>query len=205
MDSLTVAVSGTHGTGKSTLIRYLQSRFESDFQIDVVPEAAREIVRKLSDSEFFESNFSVERQLSTIGFQMLSERLALNIPQHPKKFRLTLCDRSLVDLWAYATMLFPAFAESSLGLLWREIIERWAKNVYDIIVFLPIEGPMNLQEQRYQGAKFQSTIDAAIRNLYREFGIEVVILRGSLDERLDKLISLLPYRKAPPPTSSAAP
>ena len=184
--SLKIALTGAHGTGKTTLAANLSQRLQSQMSVIVTPEVPRLFIQETGDASFFKrGQNTVERQFLILMRQLEVEHLLSEVGPD-----LVICDRTIVDHWAYTRQLFPSRTSAPEGDLWQDFVFRWART-YDAIIRLPPEFPPVDDGVRESDLDFQSAIDRRIQELYRTIGIKLRTARGSLKERTDFCIALI--------------
>lgn len=177
-----IALTGAHGTGKTTLVSSV-ARLVSGRAVQQTPEVPRLFVDELGDPTFFQrANNTFLRQTMILGRQIELEG-ALTSGEHD----LMLCDRTIVDHWAYTEVLFPAEASTPEGQSWSGIVQRWAKT-YSRILHVPIEFPVKADGVRENDEKFQRDIDRKLIELYARFGITTGTISGAAAEREKQLL-----------------
>jgi predicted ATPase len=177
-----VAISGSHGTGKSTLLRGVKSVVDREW--GVVEEVPRALCDRVGEPDFLQrGNNSLLRQLLLVARQIADEgRMAT---------RRVLSDRSVVDHWAYTLAIIdPSDHELPEVRETRLLVEEWIPT-YDRIFYLPIEFPLAVDGVREDDQQFQADIDQSLRSEYERLGVEVVELRGSVDQRESELSTWL--------------
>jgi nicotinamide riboside kinase len=184
MRQLKVAVTGAHGTGKTTLTTAVVERLKHEFEIAHTAEVPRLFIEEVSDPTFFQrGNNSFSRQTMLIARQIELEANMLR-----KGMTVLVCDRTVLDHWAYTETLFPDSSSTIEGRAWKAIVGRWLES-YDAIYRLPIELTVELDGVREADTEFQHNIDRKIDALYREFGYDVGTISGSLETRQKTLIA----------------
>ena len=163
-----VAVSGTHGVGKSTLIDEFVRR-HPEFVHE--PEPYTVLVEDLGEE--FSAEPCVEDFLRQLEFNI--DRLQQHAPEENVIF-----ERCPVDFLAYIHALDPQSGETLL----ESVSE--AMQHLDLIVYLPLEAPTD------EFPKLQRAVDRRLGSIFRndEFGIisstnaTVVEAEGTTDRRL---------------------
>ena len=88
-----IALTGAHGTGKSTLAKFLQAEIEKRNLIaSVTPEVPRMICETVNDKEYFRrgNNSLLKQSLILLGQLVIEE-------QSQKNVNVQICDRTLFD------------------------------------------------------------------------------------------------------------
>ena len=88
-------------------------------------------------------------------------------------------DRSLIDILAYSQDL-PRYSE-----FLEEVRKYLARYPYDVVFFLPIEFPMESDGVRPEDEKYRSIIETRIISIAEDLGVELVTVRGTLDQRVN--------------------
>jgi predicted ATPase len=177
-----VALTGAHGTGKSTLAAAIIERLKGAV---LVPEVPRLFVEELGEPERF------QRGNNGFTWQTLLVARQIEIEStYARDAEILICDRSVVDHWAYTQILFPSECKAREGLAWKAMARRWAKT-YQAVIHLPIEFRLEQDGVREPDDDFQQEVDEAIRSLYAEFERRTITIGGSLEARVDTLLSII--------------
>lgn len=192
---LKVAVVGTHGTGKTTLCTELGQRLRSQgLSVTELEEVPRRICLQQHDSNFFKrSNNNVLRQLTLLVAQLIEEEFAMQKPT-----RVVICDRSLLDHWAYSLQLFRSDLVAA-GV--DEVVQsKVAKHclTYNLVLYLPPEIDFNGDDVRENDTEFRSHVDDRLKSLLESLSINYHTISGTLDDRAAsslKLVQSLPEIK----------
>jgi len=158
-----VAVSGTHGVGKSTLIDEFLRR-HPEFVHE--PEPYTVMVEDLGEE--FSAEPSVEDFLRQLKFNI--DRIRQHAPGEN-----VIYERCPVDFLAYIHALDPQSAEASLELVSE------AMQHLDLIVYLPFDETSVVDEF----PKLQRAVDRKLSSILREDQfVSVIEAEGSTDRRL---------------------
>lgn len=160
-----IALLGSHGVGKTTLCFDLAARLKRlDQDVDIVREVARRCPLPLN-------------QQTTLAAQrwILHQQIADEIGAEAHA-SVVLCDRSILDNYAYLTARFGAQPEL------EALVAEWVKT-YDGLFKVPI-----LQAPRFDGTRdtsedFQAEIDRRIDQLLVHFGARCTDLDPALRAR----------------------
>jgi predicted ATPase len=173
-----VAISGAHGTGKTTLVRAISA---VDPTVAVVPEVPRLLLDLLEDSgQLRRETNTLPRQLAIIISQMVHEAQLVTTG------RILLTDRSVADHWAYTAFLFGqadpemTFVEAS--------VRQWMRT-YDRIFYLRPEFAPIDDGIREKDVTFQLEIDRFLSGFYSDLGISIHELSGSVEQRRDDFLT----------------
>jgi len=175
-----IAVSGTHGVGKSTLIDEFLRR-HPEFVHE--PEPYTVMVEDLGEE--FSAEPSVEDLRRQLEFSI--ERLSQHAPGEN-----VIYERCPVDFFAYIHALDRKSAEALL----ERVSE--AMRHLDLILYLPFDGTSE------EFPKLQRAVDRRLRSIFQEdeFGIMsstnaiIVEAEGSTDHRLPTLEKLMNIKHA---------
>ena len=183
-----IAVSGTHSSGKTSLVHACARTLGREYpgQVDVVEEVARDVIAMGFP---LNQDASTDSYLQYVRLQLQRERGAR--AQH------VLSDRSLIDLLAYIVVnanpsIPPAFVE-----LLREVV--WLETRYfDLYCYLPIEFPMQADGTRPADVQYQRAVDEALRAVLVDYRVPVETVSGALDQRCQQVLRFVQERLASP-------
>ena len=175
-----LALSGAHGTGKTTLIKAVHDYLKVDREIEICREVPRVIGEVVEDKEYFRRGNNTElRQCTIFLFQVMEDFFVSS------RADISLSDRTMVDHLAYTEILFPEFSTTSEYRVISNAVQRWL-STYDHIVKVPIEFQVEDDGTREADLEFQKAIDTKIDELYATFGIYPSIVSGSVSTALRK-------------------
>ena len=176
-----IAVSGAHGTGKTTLCEFLERTKGADLDLAICREVPRIIIDRVGEQSFFKrGNNTVERQLLIFLYQLEEER------KKGSGKKVLLCDRTPIDHLAYTLANHPEFRGSPEHAALNGLIEDWLKT-FDLIFKVPIEFALHDDGIREGEADFQTEINAAIDDLYSEFQVSTIEVSGSVEDRAEQI------------------
>jgi len=182
-----IALTGAHGTGKSTLAKFLKEEISTRNKIaSVTPEVPRMICETVNDKEYFRrgNNSLLKQSLILLG-QLVIEA------QNQKGVDVQICDRTLFDHWAYSLSLFgKEFTEGNYTEVYEKFISQHCKS-YDKVFYLPIEFKPLDDGIRESDEKFQSEIDELIVGLLKKHKIEYKIITGSVENRSETILKTI--------------
>ncbi len=181
-----VALTGSHGTGKTTLLKRLGELLaERGEAVAVCREVPRVIIDEVGDETFFRrGSNSPLRQLLVFFHQVVEEGL------RDREASLVLADRTVVDHLAYSVELFPEIEGSAEGRALLAAVKVWVSQ-YDLIVKLPIEFPVVDDGVREGEAAFQVSIDQTIDRLYAWAEVTPKVVRGGVNDRARAVVALI--------------
>ncbi|MGV3698179.1 AAA family ATPase [Flavobacterium sp.] len=174
-----IAFTGSHGVGKTTLINRLENELLTSKDVAVTKEIPRIICELVDDPEYFRRGANnLEKQLLIFLGQIIQEyELSLS------NFRITICDRTIFDHWAYTLYLFG----KDLSHDYIKIIEYFMlKHMvsYDKIFYIPIEFEVEDDGTREDDKEFQKNIDSIIISNLDKFKLPYLIIDGSIENRI---------------------
>lgn len=174
---LKIALTGAHGTGKTTLLSRLSTDLASFGRIKICREAPRLIIDYVNDQEFFRRGKNTPNRQGLIFVEHLLEEQRNSIDCD-----IVITDRTLVDHLSYTTVLFPEFAKSVEYDVYKSM-SLSSLHSYDEIFKLPIEFSVKDDGVREDSVEFQAQIDSAMDDIYRSGGYAPTIVRGDIDLR----------------------
>lgn len=182
-----IALTGAHGTGKSTLAKFLQLEMEKRNLIaSVTPEVPRLICETVNDKEYFRrgNNSLLKQSLILLGQLIIEEQSRDNVD-------IQICDRTLFDHWAYSLSLFGAeIASGNYIEVYENFISQHCKS-YDIIFYIPIEFKPLDDGTREGDEMFQAEIDTLITGLLKKHKIEYKTITGSVENRCKTILDTI--------------
>ncbi len=178
-----IALVGAHGTGKTTLATVLVSELNlRRISVDVTPEIPRIICDRAQDQEYFRrGNNQLLKQLLLLVGQPIYE-------QSVDRSSVCVCDRAILDHWAYTKHLFLEEMESEDITEILEFLVIKHMSSYDQLFYVPIEFIVQDDGIREGDANFQSAIDDEIRSLLETHALDHRTVSGSIDERLSMVL-----------------
>jgi nicotinamide riboside kinase len=175
-----ISISGTHSTGKTVLARACYDSLVKKYpeEIDIIDEVAREVIAKGFP---LNQDATLDSYINYLLLQIQAERLA--------KCKHVVSDRSLIDLLAYViTNSNPIIPNYFLDLI-KELI--WVeKEYFDLYCYLPIEFDLIVDDVRPIEKEYRSAVDRTLTQIMSEFEVRVETIKGSLEERREKVLSL---------------
>jgi len=163
-----ITIMGSHSTGKTTLAKALAERLNFGYLHDVVREEA---VKK---GFVINENTPPEVQLWLLIRQW---ELETTTPEG------WVADKSLFDYLVYGRLILK---EKIVKDLIQWFVQQNAK--YDFVFYLPIEFPMEEDGIRSIDPEFREEIDRLLKECLDEFGIDYIVLSGSVKERVNQAL-----------------
>ncbi|MEO6323258.1 MAG: ATP-binding protein [Thermoanaerobaculia bacterium] len=183
-----IAFVGAHGTGKTTLARAVAEKLqEAGIAAPVVPEVPRWICSKANDPVFFrrEKNSPLRQVLLLLGQPVFETALLQS------RSAWLLCDRSLLDHWAYTRLLFrDELLREGVTELLDEFVSSYTRT-YDYMFYVPIEFAPLDDGTREGDDRFQEQVDSEIRQLLGAYRLATQTVSGTVEARVATVISQL--------------
>ena len=179
-------LTGTHSTGKSTLLSKLKEVYPTFYFND---SSTRDVTSK------------EERRLDEISDDTQNKLFkAIEVKEvellQVSKTVPTFMDRSFVDFTAY-TLAFNKqgkISDTFAAMMQYECEKRLTRNQYDVIFYLPIEFDIVDDGIRSIDVTLQKLVDFEIRNLLSKQA-NVRTLSGTIDERLQQISNCISRRE----------
>ena len=147
-----VALVGTHGVGKTTIAYELGGAIKRrGKRVELLTEIARECPFALNDSASREAHQWI-----------IARQVQLEI-EKSLRADVLVCDRAVLDNFAYYARLYPAADKMSQAL--EGYCRAWTAT-YDLLVRLPIKEPPTADGFRSTDLKFQRDIDRLCDELF---------------------------------------
>jgi hypothetical protein len=106
-------------------------------------------------------------------------------------------DRSIVDSWVYAKVLFPEWVVSPEGMEARHLVKTWM-STYDLVLYLPVQFPVHVDGIREEDEAFRAEIDLCIRSEYDLLEVSIVELPGDPHSQRELAVSNIEKRRRVP-------
>lgn len=165
--------------GKSTLAHFLEEELSKIGKaVCVTPEVPRLICDSVGDREYFRrgKNSLLKQTLILVG--------QLVVEAEPKEAgSLQICDRTLLDHWAYTLHAFrEELAVQDLLEVYETFIVRHCAT-YDKIFYIPNEVQPVDDGTREADLLFQTEIDRLIVGLMEKYGLAYTTITGTTERR----------------------
>lgn len=177
-----VAITGTHGVGKTTLAHSLADSFK-DRTVVVNSRLARTLIKQ---------GYPLGKAATTESYiQYIIKQLRAELAAN--ECDLFISDRTLLDPLAYALVNqgFPdaAVPESTIALL--EAAWLLERRQYDLYVFVPIEFDAQADGIRPEGKDYRIAVENQILSLLNENNVHYTRVSGPLRTRTEQVLQAL--------------
>lgn len=164
-------LTGTHGSGKSTILRMLPIKWK-------ITEVSRTLIEHLGFNPLvgestYEQKLDFEKKILSVQIK------------HELELDDFVTDRTIFDVLAYSSTLLNTLDYWDMVALVSEYYH-W-QNPYDIVVYIPIEFPMVSDGVRPEGERYREQIDKAILSVLKSFKIPYVTAKGTPEERVSQI------------------
>jgi len=166
-----IALIGTHGVGKTTLLEAL-SKIKPDL---IVTDGTSRVVRNFNEE--------IGGKLSDRDQQLLINRISDSQWDNQIKTDNLFTTRTPLDHYAYSSALHMYDYAGERKSLFVDSDYNKVKFFY-----IPIEFELEDDGVRYTDKEFQKQIDKILVSLIEELDISVIKLTGSVDDRLETLL-----------------
>lgn len=171
-----IGISGSHCSGKSSLSTALTEALRSEgTNVACLPEpidTLRPLIRQQQPP------LSSEH----VYYLLLGQHLG-RLEESSNEYLVY--DRTLLDYAAY----FKTEGHKNIPL--KNAIDQllpWYLSHFDFLFFLPVEIPLELDGKRPSSEKHRTDVEDAMLKIANDFNIELIELRGSIEERTDQAL-----------------
>lgn len=176
-----IAITGTHGVGKTSLAKTLVKKFT---QVDLKTILNSQVARTLIKSGYpLGKEATSESYIQYIISQLYAERCA-------KECDIFISDRTLLDPLAYAIVnreyvcsVVPDNIIKLLDSVWQLELSQ-----YDLYVLVPIEFEMLKDNVRPVDEKYRERIESQIEFLLNKYLVNHIIVSGTIEERASQVL-----------------
>jgi hypothetical protein len=194
-----VAFVGSHGVGKTTLIKGLKEALDLN-SVNIIRESATRVheLAKTDPALRINQDATLEAQMYILGLQLEEENakmLALNSGacDGNKYANVLLCDRSVFDALAYTHYRITRGDKYQWASKLPKCLAQWVcssiNNSYDLIFYIPISFPLVADDVRPADNKFQEDIDALMQELFLQNSLNFVHM-GEMARHIDRTVIL---------------
>lgn len=181
---MVISISGTHCTGKSTLIEILKKSpvFENAVFLKSSGRALKKCISNLKineDGDFFSQFYMLSRDIT---------QLTENIDKP-----LVVCDRSFLDTWVYSKYLHR---NGCLRNTEMDILDKMKESAsmffhFDKIFILKPSYELVQEENRSMSVEFQKDVELLFDELLNPYNNSVEVLPSSDEERAEIIINFI--------------
>ena len=176
-----ISLSGTHATGKTSLLRACESALAGhpEVRAEFIGETARKV---LAMGLPLNQDATLESYFQYLCLQLEAERTA-TAP-------VVISDRSLVDSLAYLEVSrMPEIPESYVALQ-REIVQM-EMGFFDVFCYVPIEFGLHADRVRPADTEYQEAVEEQLARILGRYGARVVTVHGPTEQRVGQVLELL--------------
>jgi nicotinamide riboside kinase len=173
-------ITGASGTGKSTLLKYINQ----NFNIHVTEVSAR---------PFLPENTDYVNSLDLFSQVLITQNRFVSFVEQAINNNPTVFSRSPIDSLAYERVLNKAPFIEELLMRQIDIINPLIQHIY-----IPIEFPMEPENDTIRGAnvEVQLRTDFYIQRILRGHDVSFITVKGTIEERCRQLDAVLKdYKK----------
>jgi nicotinamide riboside kinase len=165
-----IAIIGSHGVGKTTLIQRLKLLYP---QLNFIDEVARGLQLKYGKSTRDMTNEEKSK------FQIEAMQIQIN---QEKKYQDYISDHCAISYLPYSTQL-PVYDE-----LKAKILEQYLPILKQLkIIYIPIEFGLENDGLRFVTDEYQKYIDETLVDLLHKYNLKYTSIRGTVEERLEQI------------------
>ena len=178
-----IAFTGTHGTGKTTLLHDVIEQRSNDDSFGYITEVARGIIER---GYPLNAEANTDSYIHYINDQLIAER---NIAD----YKLFISDRTLLDPLAYALinrdLPRPYIHDYFIDMM--KNVWLLEKERYDLYIHFPVEFPMMFDGVRPADEEYRISIDRMINRLLNEYYVNFVTISGDMNERKRRIFKII--------------
>ena len=173
-----IMFTGAQGTGKTTLI---YSTMESYENTPVSINGIRDLIKKYKLDHSENSNETTQTKIFNYYKKLVRDNKTL------------VCDRSLIDVFAYTLSLYKHFKVSEDYFKKQErAFAKFVKENKDITYcYFPIEFKVVNDGVRSIDEEYRTEIDTNIKAILKTYNIDYIEISGSMDDRKNILYTIL--------------
>jgi predicted ATPase len=182
-----VAFVGAHGVGKTTLVESLLQRLVAQgHEVARTDEVPRILAAQANDpTTFRRNNNTMSKQFLIMLKQIVDETSVGN------DARFLLCDRALLDHWAYTTYFNrEALDAQQTFLLLDQVVADYCGS-YRQLFYIPIEFAVIDDGTREADYEFQKAIDDLIVGFLDRHHVSFVTLGGAVESRVETVLGTI--------------
>lgn len=165
-----IAIIGSHGVGKTTLVQRLKLLYP---ELNFIDEVARDLQIKYGKST---RNMNEEEKSK---FQLEAMQTQID---NEKKYESYISDHSAISYLPYSTQL-PVYVE-----LKAKIRDQYLPILKELkILYIPIEFGLENDGLRFTTNEYQQYIDETLVDLLHKYNLKYTTITGTVEERLKSI------------------
>lgn len=181
---MNIAFTGTHCTGKTTLLRDISAMLEGKLTVNCVTEVARGIIKR---GYPLNMDANMDSYIHYINDQLNEE--------NEKMFKcdVFISDRTLLDPVAYA-MVNSKLPRPYISEYFIEMMKNvWLleKDRYDLYIYFPVEFELEYDGVRPIDRKYRKDIDFMILSLLNQYQVNYLRISGDRCNRKKELLNII--------------
>jgi nicotinamide riboside kinase len=169
-----ITIIGSHGVGKTTLIKRLKLLYQ---ELNFIDEVARNLqikygksTRNMNDDE--KSKFQLEAMQTQIDLE--------------NKHDDYISDHCAISYLPYSTEL-PVYSE-----LKAKIRDQYLPILRELkIIYIPIEFELENDGLRFTTNEYQQYIDETLVDLLHKYNLKYITISGTIEERLEQIAKII--------------
>lgn len=179
-----IAFTGTHSTGKTTLLNDIEKMLDGKLRLHSVTEIARGIIEK---GYPLGMDANIDSYVHYINNQIIAE----NAQMHGCDIFIS--NRTLLDPVAYAIVnrKLPRPYISEYFIEMMKNVWLLEKERYDLYIYFPIEFELEHDGVRPAGEKYRKNVDDVIVSLLNQYKINYIKISGDRDKRKNELFNII--------------
>ncbi len=181
-----IVITGTHGTGKSTLVAALADHYRAQgLAVEIKREFGRRYVDYTGDAKRLQPGASSPaRQIISLFHDVQEEYRAMAAGPD-----IVICDRGIVDSLTYSLAVGEVYDAVDMAFT-RGLINDHVKT-YDLVIRVPVEFPMHYDGVRPDDVAFQTFIDAEMAKEWRDAGAALRTVQGTVEQRVAQVAGMV--------------
>jgi|ERR1035437_1754180 predicted ATPase len=181
--SIKLAITGSHSTGKTTLIDYIEAHTRG-MRITDIRGIARSVIRR---------GFPMAKEATEAAFaNYIHDQLRAQRVYDPAVCDLLMVDRCIACAIGYARtnraqgVIVPEFFVEMM-----EEVARLESRFFDAYIFLPIEFPPASDPLRPVDEPYRCAVNDCILSTVKTLGFPIHVVKGSVQQRADMVHSIV--------------